>query len=474
MVAFFRAAIKIQKRVRIWIAKRIYRRLKLHSKKAIIIQARMRVCLAKSYVVRLRLQIAADLDATVTKIQKNVRRLLAKGLVAIMRRDNNLVQKAARDIADPAIEVIEEPMSSWILTYGVDPDYRLKRNRRITQRLFKKLLQIKYSKLVSRYGLVYLDSYPPRKSEEEVLNELQDDYVPNDLTDRNDFLSVFVPSFQPIRIRRKAAIEILSKNEHIGILHLPTAIDMRKSVDYTVITIQCAQRQRVARSEYRKMLRVARGITLFQRLFRKRYEVLHRCAVLITSIFHAKLARVRTKHVRRERNGALVIQSAYRCYVARCLMFDFRSVTKLAVLKSSPSVENHGADKALEHRSDTFWIASSPERAEVRVEFAKIENILEIWIQTGTYSASPNYVSIAAVMDKKSGYSELVDRHELPLTKENRWHKFVIPVMSTKYFMLVFLSNYGDEEHISVRQIRFLKSKESKSARSLRVSGTYR
>jgi hypothetical protein len=145
------------------------------------------------------------------------------------------------------------------------------------------------------------------------------------------------------------------------------------------------------------------------------------------------------------------------------MMFDFRSVAKLAVLRTSPtSVENHGAEKALEHRSDTFWIANSPEKAEIRVEFGQIENIVEVWLMTSTYSSSPNFVSIAAVLNKKSGYTELIDRRELPLLKENRWHKFFIPITSTKYFMLIFMNNYGDDEHIAVRQIRFIKSKESK------------
>ena len=143
-------------------------------------------------------------------------------------------------------------------------------------------------------------------------------------------------------------------------------------------------------------------------------------------------------------------------------MFDFRSVDKLSVLKATPSLLYNEPEKCLEHRSDTFWIAESPDKAEIRVEFAKLENIVDIWIMTSTFSASPNFLSISAVADKKSGYKELVDKAELPFLVGERWHHFPLKVISTKYFMLSFLGNYGDDKYISIRQIRFIRSKESK------------
>lgn len=466
---FCRAAIKIQKRVRIWIAKKIYKSLKIRSAKAIIIQTRMRVCLAKAYIIRLKAQIAADLNATVTVIQKYVRRYLAKRLCTRLRLNNNIM----KDMDEPSLahtsstELAEkEGVSSWLPYYGVDPEYGLKRNRRITQRLFRRMMQLKYTRLVTRFGIVYMDSYPPRKSEEEILDELAEVEAggtkKEELTVRDDFVSVFIPPFDVVRVHRKEAIDRIAKNEHTGVLHIPTAVNMRASVHNTVATIQCVVRQRRARAEYQKMLRVHRGIALFQRIFRKRFEAIHRCAVVITSLFHRIKAIQRTNHVRRERRAAVIIQCSFRCYRARSMMFDFRSVSRLAVLKSSPESEpGHGPEKCLEHRDDTFWIAKSNEKAEIRVEFGQSENVTEIWIMTSTYSASPNYVSIGAVLEKKSGYTELVDRQELPLLKERRWHKFIIPVITTKYFMFIFYSNYGDEENISVRQIRFVRSRES-------------
>lgn len=172
-------------------------------------------------------------------------------------------------------------------------------------------------------------------------------------------MGVYVPPFDVVRFHRKEAVELLNKHEHLGAFHLPSSVYMRPTVNYLVTTIQCAFRQRQARKAHQQMLRMQRGIILFQRLFRKRYEVIHRCAVLIISLFRKLHGKKRVAHVRREFRSALCIQSAYRCYRARCMMFDFRSVSLLAVLKSSPeSVEGHGPEKALEHRDDTFWIVS--------------------------------------------------------------------------------------------------------------------
>lgn len=72
-------------------------------------------------------------------------------------------------------------------------------------------------------------------------------------------------------------------------------------------------------------------------------------------------------------------------------------------------------------------------------------------------------MTIFTVLGKDRGYTELVDRSELPLLKQYRWHKFALPFTVSKYYKLVFQENYGDEHNIAVRQIRFLRAIESKS-----------
>lgn len=351
---------------------------------AIIIQTRMRVCLAKALVVRMKAQMSADLDATVTVIQKNVRRMIAR--CADARRKIEEARRRQKQADDDGVSVatIERPpVSSWIRTYGVDPDYGLKRNRRITERLFQRMLKMRYVRFKSRFGIVYLESYPPKQPGDELL-EMQGLTVHDaGLTNKKDFVSVYFPTFEPAKMHRRGAVEKCNKNPHLAVLHLPTSVEMRGSVDYNIATIQCLQRQRQARKERDKLIRVHKAIALFQRIFRRRYEVFLKASVQISSLFRMIRAKFRTAILRRERNAAVVLQCSYRCYVARSVSFDRRCVPELAVLKSSPeAVPLHGPEKALEHRDDTFWIAESNEKAEIRVEFAKIETVTEIWIMT--------------------------------------------------------------------------------------------
>lgn len=52
------------------------------------------------------------------------------------------------------------PVSDWISTYGTDPEFGLRRNRRIVTRAFNKMLTMKYVRFLTRYGIMYLNQYP--------------------------------------------------------------------------------------------------------------------------------------------------------------------------------------------------------------------------------------------------------------------------------------------------------------------------
>lgn len=363
---------------------------------------------------------------------------------------------------------INEKVADFIDWYGKDPEYGLKRNRRITERLFKKLLRMRFARILTKFGIVYVESYPPKKSDEELMAEMHVAeggtavQIAEPLTIRDDFVQVYLPLFQPVGIRKSKAVELFHKFPHMAYLHLPTSVYLRESVDFNILTIQCWVRQRKAKQEYAKMLRVHKAISLFQKIFRKRYERFHKASIRVASLFRMILAKARVRFLRKERLSAITIQNSYRCYLARSASFELRSVSQLSVLKSSPdSEEFYGPERILEHRPDTFWMAKTTEKAEVRIEFLRPENVIEIWIQTCTYSASPTHCTISVLIDKKDGYEDLYERVELPFLKNLRWYKFKIhTVLIAKYFMLTFYGNYGDSEHISVRQVRFLKSKE--------------
>ena len=197
LIFFYRAAIKIQKRVRIWIAKRVVAEKKLHKNMAVRIQTQMRIFLAKKLVRSMKEKMASDLFSTVSTIQKYIRRWLAMRWLEKQR-----VSLAVLD------KVPSEPVSAWIAHYGVDPEYGLKRNRRITERLFSKMLKTRFVRILSRFGVVFIDSYPPRKTEEEMMQEFQKGNVES-LTVRDEFVAVFFPTFDPVLVHRSEAISQL-------------------------------------------------------------------------------------------------------------------------------------------------------------------------------------------------------------------------------------------------------------------------
>ena len=59
------------------------------------------------------------------------------------------------------------PFHLWVKTYGydIDDDYRLKRNRRMVEKSFKRLLTKKYSRIRSlKFGPVFVDKFPTEVS----------------------------------------------------------------------------------------------------------------------------------------------------------------------------------------------------------------------------------------------------------------------------------------------------------------------
>lgn len=80
------------------------------------------------------------------------------------------------------------------------------------------------------------------------------------------------------------------------------------------------------------------------------------------------------------------------------------------------------------------------------------------------FSASPQFVTIHVIpaYERNPIYECIVNHAFLPRLKGPRWHRFPLKQVQAKYFKLEFFENYGDDEYIAVRQIRFLKSKESK------------
>lgn len=455
------ACIKIQCRARIRASKNIYKYRLRRKRAAVKIQALMRKCLAKSVVKMMKKEAKLRLDIKAAAIQKCIRRKLVYLLVGRMKEDMRLAALAngEDDEGDfETAEVVRPPVSSWIKWYGVDPEYGLKRNRRMTHAYFDRMLKMQYLRLQSKYGIVYVDQYPADKSAEDAALERAGE---KGLSNRDDFVSVFFPPFNPKTCHREDAVDLLQKATFSATIHVPTSIFFRQTVDFNVITIQCAVRMRQALKKKAFMIRLHASFSKLQRAFRRRNVRLQMAACRIQALFHLIHAKVVSTVARRERRGAQIIQSAYRCYVARGIAFDLRCVTEVSVLKFSSAVPFHGPAKVLDFKIRSFWMAESTEQSEIRVEMKRKECINQIWIMTSTHASSPKGVEISTVVDKSTKqFKVLVPKTNMLFLKGSRWHKFPIEETIAKYFKLTFHENYGDDAHIAVRQIRFVRTKE--------------
>ena len=452
------ASIKIQCRARIRASKNIYKYRLRRKRAAVKIQALMRKCLAITVVRKIRKDRKVWIDNKMAVIQKSIRRKLAYLLRARMLDERRVFMSGADDDDDDVAVPERPPVSSWIKTFGCDPEYGLKRNRRMTQAYFERMLKMQYIRIQSKYGIVYVDQFPAEKSAEDAMLERAGE---KGLTNREEFVTVFFPPFDPKCVHRLDAIDLLQRRPFSATIHIATSIFFRKTVDFNVTAIQCSVRMRQARKKRQFMLRIHRAFAVLQRRFRRRNAKQQIAACRIQALFHLIHAKVITTVTRRERRAAYVIQGAYRCFVARGKSFDLRCVREVSVLKFSSAVPFHGPAKVLDFHQRSFWMAESVEQSEIRFEMKRKECINQIWIQTSTHSSSPRGVEISCVVDKSTKqFKILTPKSNLLLLKGHRWHKFPIDETIAKYFKLTFFENFGDDAHIAVRQIRFVRTKE--------------
>lgn len=367
-------------------------------------------------------------------------------------------RKSKRELTEFELDMLlnPQPVEAWIHTYGIDPEYYLPRNRRITYNSFERLLKRKYARLASRYGTMFLTQYPPPQTADEELGK-------ESLRTREDFVCAVFPSQIPTHMKRGDVIEMAGAIPYEAVLHIPSSVNVRATVDMAMTTIQCFVRQYIARKERNAIIQVHESIAKFQRIFRRRNQKQHRAAYAIQSLFYYKMARKRVAIMRLERKSIVIAQCAFRVWKARMAELDARTIRGVRVLKYTSCDPLHPPEVCFDMQAHTFWVAKSNKVAEVRIELPIKEAVDGVWIMLGTFQASPKYVTIGVVLDKASReYVTLVDRVYLPLKKGLQWIPFNFKSKISKYYKLTFEENHGDPEDMSIRQIRFVRAKERK------------
>ncbi|CAM9115659.1 unnamed protein product, partial [Ectocarpus fasciculatus] len=459
----WKASIKIQKRARIRIAKLIYfYRLE-----------RWRACkeiqrIGRGYIGRgeIKKRIKAKrmryYNAAVV-IQRRARFNYAKMLVNKLKEERNekliaALPEGEYELPPPA------PVAEWIDTYGYDTEYGLKRNRRMTETYFQRLLRHPFLRLKTRFGDCFVDRYPPLPPDSWHVDE-DEENNPDEVAPARwiceDFAQAHFPSISPKYLTRDEVIEMATETPRTILLYLPTSVSVRETVWNNVIQIQCSVRQRHARDARRFMMKVHKAISTFQRIFRRRFWRQHKAAFFITALFRRITAKKFVGIVRREYKAALCIQGAFRTWKAYLKMIELRSIRSLKILRVSSEVELHEAKFCLDLKSHSFWLSKDPEFAEIRVEMERKEAIGEVWLMTSTLQCSPKYVSIGCVMQKEDRkYEEMVDHVKIKNLMGRQWMIFKFDIRIAKYWRVTFRGNYGDEENIGVREIRFIRTGE--------------
>lgn len=440
-------AIKVQCRVRIHIAKEA---LKLRKKKkacAIKIQALIRGFLERRRLRRAAAERNLKRNISAAFIQRNVRRWIGNTRASVRRK----FLEIERGIYCP------EPIEHWISTYGRDPEYSLRRNRRITYRALQRMLHLPYCRVVSRFGVVYIETYSgPR---------LQYPVQPLDFEQMEvhstSFVRVFLPTFIPDTKKRNATIELLLAQPFYISLHVASSVNHRATVAHFVIMIQCVVRRKIAR----RVVRLRRRLFRFLQRFKNRFIAKKEQAMKIFNFMKRSRVKAATRKViafmRLENRCALRIQCAIRCSYAREALWERRRVPKLKVFNPSGALPAHGIEYVNDGLTDTYWMVDSIDVAEFSINLSHRYAVAEVAVMTSTYAGSPQFVTICTYGADKM-YHTVLAKTPMALYKKRRWQRFPIAPTVTKYVKLIFEGNFGDPDHIAVRGVAVIRAKERK------------
>ena len=439
-------AIKIQKRVRIFLSKNKLTRRKLERKCAIKIQAAARGMIQRVKNFRAKEALLARKEASALVIQRNIRRKIGY-IRSSKERAYILLERGP---------YIDEPVSNWLWSYGRDPDYGLKRTRRILLRALHLILHRRYSRIASRFGVVFVDTYATNfryPMAPLCIDEIGENPAA--------FVKAYLPAFYPTSRTMYGHLESLSTRSHTLYLHIPSSLLPRETVDYYVIVIQCFAR----RVQARRIARLLRVLRYFLRRYKLRYLKRLECARKIVHLFKRNRALAAACEVisllRLEHNSALTLQCALRCWRARAEFWRMRQVLNFRLINVSGFLYPYSPDYCLDGSTDTYWMVESSEYAALTVDMRKKSAVSEIGIISSMYSSSPKFLTVYAYTKEKT-YALVVDRAPLALTKKPRWQKIFLPPTVTRYLKLVFEGNHGDPKHMSIRSIAVIKARERK------------
>lgn len=380
-----------------------------------------------------------------TTIQANFRKYVIRA---------NMVRKSEQD----ATEKYVPHSTEWISDYGTDDIYESKRLGRIVKRSFNKVLHLRGKTLISIFGEVFVETYPAPH------NDLRGSDV--------NAVQVTIFGHKTLSMPKiERSIIHQSSSRYQAVLNIYHSVDLIKTVAWHLGIIQCFFRCILAFRKLNRKRQEKRATVALQRSFRRRYKAKIRISCAIQSLFYIKVAKRRLQAQLVLRSKALVLQCAYRCYLARNALEKCRETGCNVVDSSGSTGDFFDAAKTLDDDDFTFWCSPKYSGVSPWIVFNVYdindmnENLVidRIKIRAPDMTSSPKKIEIQVannIESENQNENEFKSLKTLELEQIDAWQLFDIPHTSSRLWKMIVLENFGNSESITLSSIRFLQAKE--------------
>ncbi|CAM9116310.1 unnamed protein product [Ectocarpus sp. 4 AP-2014] len=280
--------------------------------KATIIQCFVRQYLSRQELARLREARRILERDMATRIQANARGKLARMFVAA-KRAAALAEEGNTGEEQSSSEDPVRSVAEWLPTYGTDPYYASRRIRRITERVYFKILGKAGSTIETRFGTASVLRYPARVC----LSEGAVDTA-SALRDAKRTVEVQWDAHADLHWPREEREAVFKKATRCyrGFLDLDSA-PADRTVGRRVIVIQCLARIRIARKRSLWESRSTNAAIVIQRAHRRYFRARSSLARVLQTLTRRRLARRRGDYLAKEKRCIIAVQCAYRSRKAR-------------------------------------------------------------------------------------------------------------------------------------------------------------
>eukprot|EP00903_Cladosiphon_okamuranus_P009107 g8702.t2 len=429
--------------------------------KATIIQCFIRQHLSRVELARLREERRILERDMATRIQANARGKLARMHVAAKRAA--VLTEEGDGAAESPI-----PVAEWLPLYGTDPYYPSRRIRRITERVYFKILGKAGSTVETRFGTASVLRYPARGC----LSERGKDKG-SALRDAKRTVEVQWNAHADLHWPRKEREAVFKKAPRCyrGFLDLESA-PADRTVARRVVMIQCLARIWIARRRFLWQSRSTHSAIVVQRAYRQYANARVSMLRILQSHTRRHLAKRQGNRLAREKRSVIAVQCAYRSRKAR-LAAAYKRVIRTVKVRGSSGCSDplYGPENCVVlDPSDEGTLWSSP-YGEVKDQWITFDlggdyPVGGIRLLAMSNTTAPKLLRVECCKTKKqakTGDWTLVGSFRADNIAA--WQQFDFSrrpdaANITRRWKITFVSNFGNTTAVAANGIQFLLAKE--------------